>query len=64
MVITQKFRASLEPTKVHDSEHAKTNKKVNFLKQVLLIANWISNMDITKINDVFDNSYNVVPTEL
>tara|TARA_B110000285_G_C14921462_1_gene512788 strand:+ start:140 stop:310 length:171 start_codon:yes stop_codon:yes gene_type:complete len=46
------------------SQHAKMNKKVNLLQQILLIGNWINQFDAQSINDSFDNTQNRIPETL
>jgi hypothetical protein len=37
---------------------------VGYLHQILLIAKWISNFDVSNVNDCFDESQNTIPTAL
>ena len=53
LLITQKFRASLDAQQ-GETEQAKKNKKQNLLNNALLLANWIQNFDSESINDCFD----------
>ena len=63
VLLTQKFRGSIE-SETQQSPHAKMNKKVNLLHQVLLIGNWINSFDSQSVNDAFDNSQNRIPEQL
>jgi hypothetical protein len=45
-----------------ENEHAKQTKQNNFLSQMSLIANWVSNFDPGRIDDCFNK--NPVPKEI
>ena len=64
LLLVQLFRSFLEHVPTKDGQNAKTNKHVNFLHQILLIANWVNNFDAMSVNDCFDNHQNVVPPKL
>ena len=47
-----------------ESEIAKLQRQGKFLEQMDIVANWVLSFDPNRVNDCFDNSYNVVPREL
>ena len=58
MVLVQKFKSYVEPTTI-ETEHAKKNKDVNFLNQILLVANWVQKIDMNGVNDWFDPNHQI-----
>ena len=63
-VLVQFMRAELYSPTTNESENAKTNRKINFLHQILIIANWIQSFDPNKIDHCFDNSFMQLPSEM
>ena len=59
-MIAQRYKFSIEKKNIH-SDNELTNKKVNFMHNILLIAQWVQNFDTKKVNDCFDNFSNKVP---
>ena len=63
LLLSEKFRQSLE-SKAGQSQHAKTNAKVDMLHNALLIAKWIAEFDSQNINDCFDDRMEAVPVNV
>lgn len=53
VLVVQKLRQSIDQN-LNETQHSKTNKKVNLLHNALLIADWINNFDTHKVDDCFD----------
>lgn len=63
LLFIQKLRSSVE-NEHEEARNVKMNKKVNLLHHGLLIGNWVSNFDVQKVNDCFDDSRLDLPEEL
>ena len=63
LLFIQKLRSSVE-NEHEEARNVKMNKKVNLLHHGLLIGNWVSNFDVQKVNDCFDDSQLDLPEEL
>ena len=63
LLFAQKFQDTVEGD-INVSQHAKKNRNVDYLHQILIISKWVTNFDVSNINDCFDETQNKIPPEL